>query len=179
MKKSFFVMMAYVLSVGALADEPPGGIVTLCNTKAEVAFSPNGDALRNIVHAIDAADTTIHVQAYSFTQEDIAGALKDAHSRGVDVEIILDAGQTTAPYSAIDEVYGHGIDVLIDDDVAIAHNKVMIIDGRTVVTGSFNFSQSAQQRNAENLLVVHSYGLAHMYENNYQWRRSYSEPYDP
>ena len=75
------------------------------------------------------------VQAYSFTSAPIAKALVDAHKRGVDVRVILDKSQRTEKYSSADFVAHAGILTLIDAKHAIAHNKVMVIDGETVLTG--------------------------------------------
>jgi phosphatidylserine/phosphatidylglycerophosphate/cardiolipin synthase-like enzyme len=90
------------------------------------------------------------VQAYSFTSAPIAKALLNAHKRGVKVEVILDRSQKTQKYSSATFLYNVGIPVKIDAQHTIAHNKVMIIDGETVITGSFNFTKPADENNAEN-----------------------------
>jgi phosphatidylserine/phosphatidylglycerophosphate/cardiolipin synthase-like enzyme len=69
------------------------------------------------------------------------------------------------------------VPVLIDAIHAIAHNKVMVIDGKMVITGSFNFTNSAEERNAENLLVIRDRVLAERYEQNWQKHKTHSEPY--
>jgi phosphatidylserine/phosphatidylglycerophosphate/cardiolipin synthase-like enzyme len=89
---------------------------------------------------------------YSFTSPAIAKALADAKARGVNVEVILDKSQWTEKYSGATYLANHKIPVLIDDKHAIAHNKVMIIDGNTVITGSFNFTKAAEEKNAENVI---------------------------
>ena len=66
---------------------------------------------------------------------------------------------------------------LIDGAHAIAHNKVMVIDGETVITGSFNFTTAAEQRNAENLLVIHDRALAARYTENWQAHAAHSARY--
>ena len=119
----------------------------------EVRFSPRGGCTEAVVQEIDAAKTSILVQAYSFTSAPIAKALVDAHKRGVHIEVILDKSQRTEKYSSADFVQHAGIPAYIDAEHAIAHNKVMVIDGQTVITGSFNFTSSAEDRNAENLLL--------------------------
>ena len=77
-----------------------------------------------------------------------------AHKRGIKVEVILDRSQRTQKYSSAAFLYNVGIPVKIDAQHAIAHNKVMVIDGETVITGSFNFTKAAEERNAENLLII-------------------------
>jgi phosphatidylserine/phosphatidylglycerophosphate/cardiolipin synthase-like enzyme len=100
------------------------------------------------------------VQAYSFTSTPIAKALLEAHKRGVDVEVILDKSQKTHNYSSATFLANSNIPTFIDSIHAIAHNKIMIIDGKIVITGSFNFTKSAESKNAENLLILQSPELA-------------------
>ena len=82
-----------------------------------------------MVKEIDAAKDSVLVQAYSFTSAPIAKALVDAHKRGVKIEVILDKSQRTEKYSSADFVLHAGIPTLIDAKHAIAHNKIMVIDG--------------------------------------------------
>ena len=80
-------------------------------------------------------------------------------------------------YSEADFLANSGISVLIDGKHPIAHNKIMIIDGETVITGSFNFTKQAEEHNAENLLVIHDRGLAERYLANWHDHEAHSEPY--
>ncbi|TXH38763.1 MAG: phospholipase D family protein [Rhodospirillaceae bacterium] len=140
-------------------------------------FTPGGACTQLIVNAISSAKHDIRVQAYSFTSAPIAKALADAHRRGVDVKVILDKSQATAKYTGATYLQNAGVPVAIDYKVAIAHNKVMVIDGSTVITGSFNFTKAAQERNAENLLVIRDAELARQYLANWQSRAAVSKPY--
>jgi len=130
-----------------------------------------------VVNAVNGAKKTVLVQAYSFTSTPIAKALVDAHKRGVDVKIILDKSQVTQRYSAADFFHNLGVPLRIDYKHAIAHNKVMVIDGNTVLTGSFNFTKAAESKNAENLLVIHDKALADKYAANWKIHWNHSEPY--
>ena len=103
------------------------------------------------------------MQAYSYTSAPIAKALVDAKKRGVSVEVILDKSQRSEKYSSADFLKNAGVPTYIDAKHAIAHNKVMVIDGQTVLTGSFNFTKAAEESNAENLLVIHEAALAAKY----------------
>jgi len=143
----------------------------------EVCFTPGEDCTSLIVRELDAAGKSILVQAYSFTSAPIAKALVSAHGRGVDVRVILDKSQRSERYSSARFLVNAGIPTWIDDKVAIAHNKVMVIDGATVITGSFNFTKSAQERNAENLLILQDPELAAQYARNWESRRAKSVPY--
>ncbi len=147
-------------------------------TTWEVHFSPHGGCTQAVVEALEQARKTVLVQAYSFTSSDIAKALVDAHKRGVDVRVILDKSQVTAKYSSADFLAHMGIPTWIDSEHAIAHNKVMVIDGSTVITGSFNFTKAAEEKNAENLLILHDKSLASRYADNWQAHREHSEAYE-
>ena len=144
----------------------------------EVAFSPNGGGAALIIRTIGEAKKTIQVQAYSFTNADIAKALLEAHKRGVNVRVVLDKSQETEKYTSATFLANAGVPVRIDDDFAIAHSKIMILDGETVITGSFNFTKAAEERNAENVLVIRgNKELAKLYLQNWQWRWDASEAY--
>ena len=143
----------------------------------EVYFSPNGECTDAIIRELNKAQNTVLVQAYSFTSAPIAKALVDAHRRGVKIEVILDKSQRTQSYSSATFLYNSGIPVKIDAQHSIAHNKVMIIDGETVITGSFNFTKAAEEKNAENLLIIHDERLASLYIKNWKEHADHSEVY--
>jgi phosphatidylserine/phosphatidylglycerophosphate/cardiolipin synthase-like enzyme len=153
---------------------PQEKLVT-CNW--EVYFSPHGGCTDAIIKELNKAKNTILVQAYSFTSAPIAKALLNAHKRGVKVEVVLDKSQRTEKYSSATFLFNNGIPVKIDAKHAIAHNKVMIIDGGTVITGSFNFTKAAEERNAENLLIIHDKKMASFYTKNWQDHAKHSEVY--
>lgn len=144
----------------------------------EVAFSPNGGGAGIIIKAIGQAKKSVKVQAYSFTNADIAQALLQASKRGVEVRVVLDKSQETEKYTSATFLANSGIPVRIDSGFAIAHNKVMILDDETVITGSFNFTKAAEERNAENVLILRgNKEVARLYLQNWQWRWDASEGY--
>jgi phosphatidylserine/phosphatidylglycerophosphate/cardiolipin synthase-like enzyme len=129
-----------------------------------------------IVTELAAARHEVLVQAYSFTCPEIAKALVAAAGRGVRVSVLLDRSNEAESYSELGDLAGHHIDVMIDASHAIAHNKVMVIDGRTVLTGSFNFTRQAEHENAENLLVLRNHReLAAQYKANFHVHRGHSQ----
>jgi phosphatidylserine/phosphatidylglycerophosphate/cardiolipin synthase-like enzyme len=120
----------------------------------DVHFSPKGGCTEVIVRELASARHEVLVLAYSFTSKAIAQALVDAKLRGVHVDIVLDHSNEKEEYSDLHFFLEQGLVPLIDPHHAIAHNKVMVVDGRTILTGSFNFTNQAEQENAENLLVL-------------------------
>jgi phosphatidylserine/phosphatidylglycerophosphate/cardiolipin synthase-like enzyme len=155
---------------GAAADRP--------EPKIDVYFSPHGGCTEAIVKELSAAKETVLIQAYSFTSAPIAKALVEAHRRGVKVQVILDKSQRTEKYSSATFLKNAGIPTFIDDQHAIAHNKVMVIGGGTVITGSFNFTRAAEENNAENLLVIRDASLTEKYAKNWQEHLAHSVTYE-
>jgi phosphatidylserine/phosphatidylglycerophosphate/cardiolipin synthase-like enzyme len=163
------------LALLAAACPVHGYDLVLKDAPAHVYFSPQGGAQAGLVAAIAQARKTILVQAYSFTSGPVEQALKAAHDRGVAVRVILDKSQNTER-SGLRFLVQAGIPTWIDPIHAIAHNKVMVIDGGTVITGSFNFTRAAELKNAENLLILESPELADYYAKNWQTHLQHSEP---
>jgi len=151
--------------------------VSIQAAEIQVYFSPQGGCTEAVVANLDKATNTVLVQAYSFTSAPIAKALVDAKKRGVKVQVILDKSQRTERYSSADFVQRAGIATFIDAKHAIAHNKIMVIDGETILTGSFNFTKAAEEKNAENLLVIQDAALAAKYTANWQAHLKHSEAY--
>ncbi len=144
---------------------------------ATVHFSPKGGCTEAVVQVLQKARHEILVQAYSFTSKPIAQALVDAKGRGVHVDVLLDRSNELETYSELSDLLGNGITPLIDAHHAIAHNKVMVIDGHTLVTGSFNFTNQAEHDNAENLLVLSGHPeLVRAYRQNFMDHKGHCEP---
>ena len=139
-----------------------------------VHFSPHGGCREAILIQINKSSKQILVQAYNFTDLQIVAALIEAKQRGVDVKIICDESASKSKYQqeAIVKCRNAGIVVSLDGKHKIAHNKIIIIDGVIVITGSYNFSNSAENYNAENLLVISDVVLANSYIDN--WNKHYS-----
>jgi phosphatidylserine/phosphatidylglycerophosphate/cardiolipin synthase-like enzyme len=131
-------------------------------------FSPKGGCTTAIVAEVGTARHEVLVMAYSFSCPDVANALIAATARGVRVVVLLDRSNEAETYSELGDLSRHGVEVWIDACHAIAHNKVIVIDRRTVITGSFNFTRQAEHQNAENLLVLRDHrDLAARYRDNF------------
>lgn len=171
-----------VLAVCAIAwmwRQLPAARETAASAEPELYFSPAGGCTDAIVRELAAAKSEVLMQAYSFTSAQIAGALVDAHRRGVHVVALLDKSNRTAQYSSADFLAHAGVETLIDARHPIAHNKIMIIDRAIVLTGSFNFTKAAEA-NAENLLIFHhTPDLAQRYLTNFETHRAHAEVYVP
>jgi len=138
-----------------------------------IYFSPKGGCEAQIIWWINRANISIHVLIYSFTLDSISNALINAYNRGVDVKIVFERDQVTK-YSEYQKLKAAGVPVRNDTNPGLMHNKVMIIDGKIVLTGSFNWSVSAERRNNENLIVIRSIYVARVYEEEFDkiWNNS-------
>lgn len=141
------VTMAQVIPAPA-KQFAAGASYTLC-------FVPDGPQCEKLlVDEIGSTKRNLLIQAYSFTSPAIAEAVVRAYRRGVDVRVIVDKSQVSERYSSATFLKNAGVPVVVDYRPAIAHNKVMVFDQQAVFTGSFNFTRSAQDRNAENGMIV-------------------------
>ncbi len=143
----------------------------------EVYFSPGGGCTDAILRELKAAKSSVLVQAYSFTAAPIAEALIAAHKRGVKVEVIIDEEKSDEKHSEAAMLARAGVRTLTDGKHVAAHNKVMVIDGQVVITGSFNFNRHAEEDNAENLLVIRDRQIAEKYAANWRAHVAHSERY--
>lgn len=151
----------------------------------QIAFSPEDDAGALIVQAIRGAKKQVLVQAYSFTHRKIAQALIDARNSGVDVQLIADNEQIRRmERGLVPNIAAAGVHTFVDDAHDSAHDKIMVIDAGTshsvIITGSFNFTQAAQHKNAENLLLFRGNPqLTQAYLANWQRHRAHARPFEP
>ena len=138
--------LVYLLRRARAAWRPPPSVAC--------CFSPKGGCTDAVVREIKNARREVLVLAYSFTSQPIAQALVDAKLRGLHVQIVLDHSNEKEEHTDLHFFIEQGLAPLIDATHAIAHNKVMLIDGHTLLTGSFNFTHQAETENAENLLIL-------------------------
>jgi phosphatidylserine/phosphatidylglycerophosphate/cardiolipin synthase-like enzyme len=158
-------LLLYLLTITPVCAAEP---------RLEDAFSPHAGAQALILRGITDARHSIHVAAYTFTSWPIAHALADAARRGVDVRIVLDQSQQPINARIMRFFLTHGVATRADGLYAIMHDKFMVIDGDTLELGSFNYTQSAESRNAENVLVITGAPrTAADYER--QWERLWGE----
>lgn len=146
---------------------------------AQCFFSPGGGCTSAVVAELAGAKHSIQLQGFTFSSPEVAAALIDAHRRGVDVKVLLDAGAAGDFRTQAEAIMRAGIPVLVDAKHAAAHNKVILIDTRTLITGSFDFTSAAETDNAENVLIVHDQPrLQSAYANNFRAHLRHSDAFD-
>ncbi len=138
----------------SLADTPYPA-VSLDGTRVEVLFSPEDGVAARLVDLVRGAQESVRFMAFSFTSDELAEALIDRARAGVLVEGVMETSQASGRGSEYERLRRAGIDVRLDGNPGNMHHKVLVIDDRVVVTGSYNFSRSAEERNDENVLIVH------------------------
>lgn len=144
-----------------------------------VYFSPDGRCTDAIIRAIKNARVSVDVQAAQFESKSIAKALSAAHKRGVSVRVIVDRRKNADKDSKTDNLVDRDVPTYYDDAHNTAHNKLILIDRRVIITGSFNFTKEAEEDNAENLLMVEDKPqLVAAYEQNFSTHLAHSKPYE-
>ena len=140
----------------------------------EVYFSPDDGVSERIEEEIQTAQNSINVLAYSFTSDPLAEAMLKKHDEGVAVRIVFDQSQVeTNTGGEYENLRRAGLDIKMDGINGLMHHKVIIIDGKTVITGSYNFSASAERSNDENIIIIRSETLAQEFllEFNKVWQQ--------
>ncbi|MBM3236892.1 DUF1669 domain-containing protein [Candidatus Poribacteria bacterium] len=123
-------------------------------TEIKTLFSPENDVDDAIIAELNKARQSIFFMAFSFTHQDIGQAMIDKYRAGVDVRGIFEKRGSDTSYSQYPPMKAMGIPVKQDTNKWVLHHKVIIIDGETVITGSFNFSKNATKTNEENILII-------------------------
>lgn len=158
LRRHLLPLLLALLPLGA--DAPP--LSTDPAPVVEACFAPGGEPRAVILHEIGVSRETVLVAAYVLTDDTITAALVAAHGRGVRVQVILDTRQSGGRGSDGLKLAAAGIDVESDGRHPIFHDKFVVVDGFTVLAGSYNFSAQAA-RNGENLLTVRSREIAERY----------------
>jgi sugar-specific transcriptional regulator TrmB len=145
-------------------------------TLVTVSFSRPEETASILEYWIGKANSTIRLMVMLITHDELADALKAAHNRGVEVKIIIDSDWETSSGSDFSELLSAGIDIRGDERSGLMHHKVMIIDGYIIITGSYNWSASAEDTNDENVLILRSPTISQLYlsEFNRIWSQTSS-----
>jgi phosphatidylserine/phosphatidylglycerophosphate/cardiolipin synthase-like enzyme len=162
----------------SVAAGPPSRKVPGEEPSIEVLFSPNGGCRERIVEEIGKATERVRVQVYIFSSKEIADAIIEAKKRGLDCEIIVDRSQEKMAYGRLPVMKKAGVAILIDAEHETANNKIMLIDDDTIITGSYNYTKAAEEKNAENILFIkNNPELFAKYAANYDAHKAHAKRY--
>lgn len=142
--------------------------VTVGDVRIECYFAPEDHVRRAIVRTIKTAQTEIDFMAFSFTSDEIGKAMAERMDGGVRVRGIFDARLAKTAHSEHDFLAKHGADVHLDRNQYAMHHKAIVIDSQTVITGSYNFTEAAETKNDENVLIIHSPAVADLYHREFE-----------
>lgn len=151
--------------------------VLVDGTPIDVYFSPDDHVQDALLDLLRNAGSSVDFLAYSFTSDPLGEAIRARANAGVKVRGVMDAGQMQSNMGTeYDRFRAAGLDVRLDREDGLMHHKVIIIDRKIVVLGSYNFTASAEKNNDENLLVIHDAGIAGQFLKEFRRVYSTAEP---
>lgn len=157
-----------------VVPETPNPEVDIAGTNIEVYFSPDDGVADHILEYLNNAEESIYFLAFSFTTDEFGEAIRAQAEDGLTVGGVMEEQQVKSNIGTEYDLFKQaGLDVLIDGNQGQMHHKTMVIDGKIVITGSYNFSRSAETRNDENLVIFHNEQIADFFMSEFQ--RVYSQ----
>jgi phosphatidylserine/phosphatidylglycerophosphate/cardiolipin synthase-like enzyme len=151
--------------------------LTIQGTPIQVLFAAEDHVISALVPLVESAEESIHFMAFSFTHDELGQAMLERAEAGVDLQGIFETRGSETEYSELTNLYCAGLPVRQDGNPRSMHHKVMVIDGRIVITGSANFSNNADQFNDENVLIIANEDLAQAYLREFE--RLWSQAIEP
>jgi phosphatidylserine/phosphatidylglycerophosphate/cardiolipin synthase-like enzyme len=152
-----------------LRVETPYPALNVNGVPIEVYFSPDDGVEAQLIDLIQAAEQSIYFMAFSFTSDPLAEAILERAQKGVIVAGVMEESQVESNTgSEYDRFRQAGLDIRLDGNPRNMHHKVIVIDEKTVVTGSYNFSFSAENVNDENVLVFHDLRIANQFMTEFE-----------
>ena len=162
--KKLFLLILYISSYSLFSE-------------TIVLFSPDDKPAQKLISYIKKTERSLSCAIYSFTHKKIARALIDAHKRGVTVEVVADGSGFDSQYTKLGLLEEHNIPLYIYSDVrensrrkydSIMHNKFIIIDNKKLWTGSFNWTNSADTSNQENIIITDDSEVIERYKEQFE-----------
>jgi phosphatidylserine/phosphatidylglycerophosphate/cardiolipin synthase-like enzyme len=147
-------------------------------TAVQVIFSPEDGAVSNLIALVNDAQSNIRFLAFSFTDYPLAQAMIERARAGVDVQGVFETFGSNSPRAELKTLWCAGLPVRQDGNSSFLHDKIIVIDNSIVVTGSLNFSSSADEENEENVVIIDNADIAALYLQEYQklWEQAQSVP---
>jgi phosphatidylserine/phosphatidylglycerophosphate/cardiolipin synthase-like enzyme len=149
-------------------QQPANTAVPVSGDTVSTYFCPADNCSQHLISEINSAQSRLHIAVYSFTLDSIADAVIAAKNRGLEVKIVVDKQQASVEGAEFDRLKSSGIDIHLDGNPSLMHDKIAVIDNGTVATGSFNWTANADTRNNENLVIIKSSELNSKFESEFQ-----------
>ena len=152
-----------------VVPETPYPTVTIDGTQLDIYFSPDDGVLKALVPLLESAQKSIFFLAYSFTSNQLGDIVREKAAAGLTIAGVMDEEQVKSNQGTeFDPFRQADLDVRIDGINGLMHHKVFIIDQKIVAFGSYNFSQSAEERNDENLIIVYNPAIAQQFVQEFE-----------
>jgi len=149
--------------------QTPNPTVTLDGTRVDNYFSPDDHVLTAVYNVLSGAKKSIYFLAFSFTSNELGDIIREKATKGLDIKGVMDREQIASNSGTeFDPFKQAGLDVRIDGNDGLMHHKVFIIDGKIVVTGSYNFSKSAEEKNDENIIIIYNEQIARQFIQEFE-----------
>ena len=152
---------------GPRSDDSNTGNFTQDGVPIQIYFASENEVIDVLLNEVGNARSSIRFMTFSFTRDDLGNALLERASAGVDVQGVFETTGSETEFSEMPRLLCAGLDVRQDGNRGILHHKVFIIDGSTVITGSFNYSDNAVQSNDENVLIIRDGDIANLYTDEF------------
>jgi len=159
-----------------VVSQTPNPTLTIDDTRVDTFFSPDDGVLGELVNVLNGAEKSIHFLAFSFTSNDLGGIVREKAEAGLTIAGVMDEEQVSSNQGTeYDPFLQAGLDVRIDGNAGQMHHKVFIVDEKIVVLGSYNFSQSAEERNDENIIIVYNTAIAEQFMMEFErvWKQAH------
>ena len=162
-----------------VVPETPHPTLTIDNTRIDTYFSPDDGVLSALVPVLDSAQDSIYFLTYSFTANQLGEIVRQKAEAGLTVAGVMDEEQVKSNEGTeFDPFRQANLDVRLDGIEGLMHHKVFIVDEKIVILGSYNFSQSAELRNDENLIIIHDPVIARLFLLEFQRVQKEAQPID-
>ncbi len=164
-KKEFEEMFTYKqFGSSSPSGEYSENIIEVAGIPMEIYFSPDDNVMQKILNVVNDAGKQIDFLAYSFTYDSLAEAVIQKAQRGVRVSGVFDSDMVASNTGTDFEwLVSTGLPICMDGEVGLMHDKVIVVDGEVVITGSYNYTNSAEKYNDENIVILHDPALANLY----------------
>jgi phosphatidylserine/phosphatidylglycerophosphate/cardiolipin synthase-like enzyme len=152
-----------------IVPETPNPVVNIDDTRIDVYFSPDDGIESPVNEILNAAEKSIFFMAFSFTTDEFGQTIRLKAENGLTVAGVMEEEQIKSNIGTEYDLFKQaGLNVLVDGNEGQMHHKTIIVDEQIVITGSYNFSRSAETRNDENLIVIYNEQIADFYVKEFQ-----------
>jgi phosphatidylserine/phosphatidylglycerophosphate/cardiolipin synthase-like enzyme len=152
----------------------PHPTVWVDGIRVDTFFAPEDEVMSAVVVEAENATSSINFMAFSFTDDQLAEVFGNKQSNNIPVAGVYETSQASNTYSTDEWLQTRHAQIMLDCNAGTMHNKVIIIDHQTTITGSFNFSKNADTNNDENLIIIHSPEIAQQYLDTFNAVKEYN-----